>query len=116
MAPPHPFRSAKPITSACTGSATESFSLGAPPLVGRVSGPLLAQLADLLEANGSARLRTTPHQKLVILDVAADRVDSLLAALDELGLTTRPSLFRRSTIACTGIEFCKLAIVETKDT
>ncbi|PDQ36302.1 MAG: sulfite reductase [Candidatus Lumbricidophila eiseniae] len=92
------------------------FYLGVAPLVGRVSGPLLVQLADLLEAHGSARLRTTPHQKLVILDVAADRVDSLLAALDELGLTTRPSLFRRSTIACTGIEFCKLAIVETKDT
>jgi sulfite reductase (ferredoxin) len=48
--------------------------------------------------------------------VPADRVDDLVAGLEPLGLTARPSLFRRSTIACTGIEYCKLAIVDTKDT
>ncbi|MWB99785.1 nitrite/sulfite reductase [Agromyces seonyuensis] len=92
------------------------FYLGVTPVVGRVSGPTLAALADLLEAHGSTRLRTTPHQKLVILDVAEDRLDSLVAGLDVLGLQSRPSLFRRGAIACTGIEFCKLAIVETKQT
>ena len=34
--------------------------------------------------------------------------------LEQLGLSVRPSAFRRGTIACTGIEFCKLALVETK--
>ena len=34
--------------------------------------------------------------------------------LDELGLSVRPSAFQRGTMACTGIEFCKLALVETK--
>ena len=77
-------------------------------------GPALAKLADLIEAHGSSRLRTTPHQKLVILDIPEDRVESLITGLDELGLSARPSLIRRGTIACTGIEFCKLAIVETK--
>jgi sulfite reductase (ferredoxin) len=38
----------------------------------------------------------------------------VIAAVDEIGLSARPSAFRRSTIACTGLEFCKLAIVETK--
>ena len=90
------------------------FYVGATPIVGRVSGPHLAKLADLIEAHGSTRLRTTPHQKLVILDIPEDRVESLIAGLDELGLSARPSLIRRGTIACTGIEFCKLAIVETK--
>ncbi len=90
------------------------FYVGVTPIVGRVSGPTLARLADLIEAHGSARLRTTPHQKLVILDIPEDRVESLIAGLDELGLSARPSLIRRGTIACTGIEFCKLAIVETK--
>ena len=90
------------------------FYVGATPIVGRVSGPTLAKLADLIEAHGSTRLRTTPHQKLVILDIPEDRVESLIAGLDELGLSARPSLIRRGTIACTGIEFCKLAIVETK--
>ncbi len=50
----------------------------------------------------------------MILDIPEDRVESLIAGLDELGLSARPSLIRRGTIACTGIEFCKLAIVETK--
>ncbi|KRC60534.1 sulfite reductase [Agromyces sp. Root81] len=90
------------------------FYVGATPIVGRVSGPALAKLADLVEAHGSSRLRTTPHQKLVILDIPEDRVESLITGLDELGLSARPSLIRRGTIACTGIEFCKLAIVETK--
>ncbi|MCZ2402290.1 nitrite/sulfite reductase [Paenarthrobacter sp. Z7-10] len=92
------------------------FFIGATPTVGRLSGSTLTALADILEAHGSYRLRTTPHQKIVVLDVQADRVEPLVAALDELGLSARPSLFRRSTIACTGIEFCKLAIVNTKDT
>jgi sulfite reductase (ferredoxin) len=90
------------------------FFVGATPVVGRVSGTTLAALADLIEAHGSSRLRTTPHQKVVILDIPEDRVASLVAGLDELGLQARPSLIRRGTIACTGIEFCKLAIVETK--
>ncbi len=90
------------------------FYIGVTPIVGRVSGPILAKLADLLEAHGSSRLRTTPHQKLVLLDVPESEVEPLIAGLDELGLSARPSLIRRGTIACTGIEFCKLAIVETK--
>lgn len=90
------------------------FYVGATPIVGRVSGTTLARLADLIEAHGSTRLRTTPHQKVVILDIPEDRVESLVAGLDDLGLQARPSLIRRGTIACTGIEFCKLAIVETK--
>ena len=90
------------------------FYIGATPIVGRVSGPTLAKLADLLEAHGSTRLRTTPHQKLVFLDIPEESVEPFIAGLDELGLSARPSLIRRGTIACTGIEFCKLAIVETK--
>jgi sulfite reductase (ferredoxin) len=90
------------------------YYVGLAPTVGRVSGTLLERLADLAEAHGSGRVRTTPHQKLLVLDVPADQVDSLVAAADGLGLSARPSTFRRNTMACTGIEFCKLAIVETK--
>ncbi|MBO9625432.1 MAG: nitrite/sulfite reductase [Microbacterium sp.] len=90
------------------------FYVGAAPLVGRVSGSTLTALADLAEVHGSHRIRTTPHQKLLVLDVPEEEVESLVVGLDALGLSARPSLFRRGTIACTGIEFCKLAIVETK--
>lgn len=90
------------------------FYVGAAPLVGRVSGSTLTALADLAEVHGSQRVRTTPYQKLLVLDVPAAEVEALVTGLDALGLSARPSLFRRGTIACTGIEYCKLAIVETK--
>jgi len=92
------------------------FFIGVAPTVGRLSGENLVRLADVLETHGSQRLRTTPHQKLVVLDVPGDQVEPLIAELDTLGLSARPSVFRRGTIACTGIEYCKLAIVETKVT
>ncbi len=90
------------------------FYVGVAPVVGRVSGTQLGKLADIVEAHGSGRIRTTPQQKLVVLDVEAGRVESLVEALHGIGLQARPSPFRRDTMACTGLEFCKLAIVETK--
>jgi len=90
------------------------FYLGAAPMVGRVSGATLLQLADLVEAHGSSRIRLTPHQKLLVLDIEKPQVEPLVEALRGIGLEVRPSLFRRHTMACTGIDYCKLAIVETK--
>jgi sulfite reductase (ferredoxin) len=90
------------------------FYIGAAPTVGRVSGSTLLALADLAESHGSRRIRLTPHQKLLVLDVEQPQVEPLVQALAGIGLQARPSLFRRNTMACTGIEYCKLAIVETK--
>jgi len=89
--------------------------VGVNPTVGRVSGTLLIKLADLVQAHGSDRIRVTTDQGLVILDVEPDKLDSLIAGLDELGLSVTPSTFRRHMMACTGLEFCKLAIVDTKE-
>ena len=80
-----------------------------------MSGTALVALADAAERAGSARVRLTPQQKIVVLDVADDRVDALKTELNTLGLQAEPSPWRRATMACTGIEFCKLAIVETKE-
>jgi sulfite reductase (ferredoxin) len=88
--------------------------VGISPTAGRVSGTTLNKLVDIAEAHGSTRIRTTPYQKLLILDIEPADVDSLVEAVEDIGLSTRPSQWRRSTMACTGIEFCKLAIVETK--
>jgi len=81
---------------------------------GRITGSLLTRIADLADEYGAGRVRTTTQQKLVILDVPDERVEDLVAALAEHDLLVRPSAFRRGTMACTGLEFCKLAIVETK--
>ena len=60
-------------------------------------------------------MRATAQQKLVILvRGCSSRADELVAELDALDLRARPSAFRKGTMACTGIEFCKLAIGETK--
>ncbi|TRY20146.1 nitrite/sulfite reductase [Tessaracoccus rhinocerotis] len=90
--------------------------VGLAPTVGRASGTRLLALADLAEAAGSGRIRFTPHQKVLVLDVRPDAVDELTAATEEIGFTAKPSPFRRNTMACTGIEFCKLSFVNTKDT
>lgn len=95
--------------------ADGNFYIGAAPVAGRVSGELLNKLADVAERHGSDRVRTTPMQKLLVLDVAPEKVDAVVADLEAVGLSANPSPWRRSTMACTGIEFCKLAIVDTKD-
>ncbi|MGO9503150.1 MAG: nitrite/sulfite reductase [Streptosporangiaceae bacterium] len=90
------------------------YYIGVAPHVGRTSGSQLWQVAELAEEFGSGRVRTTTEQKLLILDVPEDRVAELVAELEACDLQPSPSVFRRGTMACTGIEFCKLAIVETK--
>ena len=89
--------------------------VGVAPASGRVSGTTLVALADVAERAGSGRVRLTPQQKIVVLDVPDGKVDALKAELNTIGLQAEPSIWRRSTMACTGIEFCKLAIVETKE-
>ncbi|WP_433556213.1 nitrite/sulfite reductase [Pseudonocardia xinjiangensis] len=89
--------------------------IGVAPAAGRVSGATLVALAKAAETAGSRRVRLTPQQKIVVLDVPDRNVTSLTAELATLGLQVEPSPWRRATMACTGIEFCKLAIVETKE-
>ncbi len=88
--------------------------VGFAPIAGRVSGTTLLRVAEAAAAAGSGRVRLTPYQKLVVLDVPEPAVETLIASVAELGLHARPSSWRRGVMACTGIEFCKLAIVETK--
>jgi sulfite reductase (ferredoxin) len=92
------------------------FSIGATTKAGRTSGRALSELAELARSAGTrgGRVRLTAQQGLVVLDVPPDRIDATVDRLEELSLAVRPSAFHRGTIACTGIEFCKLAIVETK--
>lgn len=90
------------------------FYVGFAPRVGRVDGATLTKIAEVAEQHGSGRLRTTAEQKMIVLDVEEAQVEPLVAALEALDLRVNPSPFRRGTMACTGIEFCKLAIVETK--
>ncbi|MGV1086828.1 MAG: nitrite/sulfite reductase [Mycobacterium sp.] len=89
-------------------------AIGVAPIAGRVSGTILTKVADLAEQVGSDRIRFTPHQKLLVLDVPDDKVDWLTSELAALGLPSTPSHWRRNLMACSGIEFCKLSFAETR--
>jgi len=90
------------------------YYVGFAPTVGRLSADALDVIADLAARYGSGRVRTTAEQKMVILDVPEASTGDLVAGLAAAGLPANPTAFRRHMMACTGIEFCKLAIVETK--
>jgi len=81
---------------------------------GRTSGRQLQHVAELAERHGAGLVSTTAQQGLVLLGVPDAAVEELVDELESDDLRVRPSRFRRGVLACTGLEFCKLAIVETK--
>ncbi|MBA4026458.1 MAG: sulfite reductase, partial [Gordonia sp.] len=89
-------------------------SVGFAAIAGRVSGTKLSAVADAAERAGSNRIRFTPYQKLVVLDVPDDKVEQLIEEIAPHGLEARPSPWRRNLMACSGIEFCKLSFTETR--
>ena len=88
--------------------------VGAAVLRGRLSGDQLAAAAELGERFGDGQLRTTIMQNLLFINIPSQRTRELAGELDKIGLHVEGSTFWRGAIACTGTEFCKLAISETK--
>jgi len=89
-------------------------SVGASVLRGRLSGDQLASLAELADRYGDGQLRATIMQNLILVNVPNAKAAALVVELNTLGLQVDVSAFWRGAIACTGTEFCKLAIAETK--
>jgi len=90
------------------------FYVGAAILRGRISAQQLRAAADLADRFASGELRATGMQNLLVVNVPRVNVDSLVRELGALGLRVEASSFWRGAISCTGTEFCKLAITETK--
>jgi sulfite reductase (ferredoxin) len=88
--------------------------VGAAVLRGRISAAQLRTAANLADCFGAGELRTTIMQNLLIPHVPERHADAVARELRDAGLRTDASPFVRGTIACTGAEFCKLAITETK--
>jgi sulfite reductase (ferredoxin) len=88
--------------------------VGAAVLRGRISCDQMRAAADLAERLASGQLRTTGMQNLVIVNVPRANTEALVRELDAIGLRVGGSPFWRGAIACSGTEFCKLAITETK--
>jgi sulfite reductase (ferredoxin) len=90
------------------------YYVGAAVLRGRLTGDQLAAAAKLAERYGSGELRTTVMQNLLFVNVPKRHVNALVSELAAIDLRVEGSQFWRGAVACTGTEFCKLAITETK--
>ena len=90
------------------------YSVGASVINGRLSGRTLLALADLVEHFAGGQLRTAVNQNFLIPNVPEQHLSTVLERLNDLGLFVDAKPFWRGTVACTGTEFCKLAITETK--
>jgi sulfite reductase (ferredoxin) len=90
------------------------FYVGAPVLRGRLTSDQLLEVANLAEQFGTGEVRATAMQNLIILNVRKENTEPLRHRLQTLGLPVEASQIWRGTVACTGTEFCKLAITETK--
>jgi sulfite reductase (ferredoxin) len=88
--------------------------VGSAVLRGRITPEQMEAAADLSERFANGELRTTNMQNLLIVNVPRLQADELAKELGEIGLPVSGSPFFRGAIACSGSEFCKLAITETK--
>src|ERR1700692_1583705 len=88
--------------------------VGAVALRGRITAEQMQSAADLAERFAGGELRATNMQNLLVVNVPTLNADALAKEFDAIGLKVGGSAFWRGTVACSGTEFCKLAITETK--
>lgn len=88
--------------------------VGVPVVAGRVTDEQLTNIADLAQEFGSGDIRLTVMQSFYIINVPNEKVPALLEKLAAIGLPVEASPVRKGVVACTGIEFCNLAVTETK--
>ena len=90
------------------------FSVGANVVRGRITPAQLRVAADLAERYGDGHVRATPMQNLLLINIGGLNVPTVVEELNAAGLPVMTTPFVRGTVACTGSEFCKLALTETK--
>ena len=90
------------------------YFVGASVLRGRASADQLQAIAEAAERFGGGEVRNTAMQNIVIPHVPEDKLEPLIEFLRSWELPVEGSAFRRGVMSCTGKEFCKLAVTETK--
>jgi len=95
------------------GSATRLFYVGLNVPVGRMSGEQFEEAGRLAGEYGS-EIRLATDQNLIITGVGEERLDDLLGEPLLKRYSPDPRAFERGVVACTGSEFCRFGIVETK--
>jgi sulfite reductase (ferredoxin) len=90
------------------------YYIGAPVLRGRITPLQLRKVAELADVQGDGHVRLTVQQNILLINISEERVNQVANELNLAGLPVSVSAFARGTVACTGSEFCKLALTETK--
>jgi sulfite reductase (ferredoxin) len=88
--------------------------VGASVLRGRITPQQLNLAADLADRYADGHVRNTVMQNLLIVNVHKESASLVADMLTAAGLPVQASVFARGTVSCTGSEFCKLALTETK--
>ena len=88
--------------------------IGASVLRGRITPAQLGKVAELADTYGDGHVRNTVQQNILLINIPDAHVRSVVDELSLSGLPVSVSAFARGTVACTGSEFCKLALTETK--
>jgi len=97
-------------------STIENVSyIGCAVNAGKVTASGFENLANALERAGATTVKLTSTQNFLITDVPNENIDSLVKELDSYQMISNPSPFRARTLSCTGLDFCKFAISETKE-
>ncbi len=91
------------------------FYVGCSVPVGRMNGIELVEVARLAETYGDGTARLSGDQNFILTGVPEDRLADLLAEDLLQKYSPYPGPFSRGAVACTGSEFCRYAIVETKE-
>ncbi len=90
-------------------------SVGLTVPVGRITSNQLAELARLSESYGTGDVRITTGQNVVIVNVADAVISRLIEEPLLAELPHDPSGIMRGLVSCTGIDYCHMALIETKE-
>ena len=82
---------------------------------GKIGSEGLYKLHKILEKYEATTIRATTTQNFVITDLPTKNASKVVSELDNIGISANPSPFKARTLSCTGKNFCKFAISETKD-
>jgi ferredoxin-nitrite reductase len=83
--------------------------------VGRLFADDMLDLARIAEVYGSGELRLTVEQNVIIPNIAAENIATLLTEPLLAKFTPNPTPLQRALVSCTGAQFCNFALIETKN-
>lgn len=112
--PQPPFKGYEDSLGVIVQKGGELSAIGIPVVTGRITSDQLAEVANLADEFGNGDIRLTVMQNCIIPNIPHDKVDTVVARLEAIGLPLGGSAVRRGIVACTGTEFCNLAVTETK--